>query len=143
MNHKGDPFNPPSKLMQTAITTRNTSENIDFFWLLPPEPKESAMPLEYHAILYFSELQKLPRGAVREFYIYINGLEMYVRKGYYSPPYLLSHAIYNFIPLPVRNRYNVSLKATANSTLPPIINAIEIFSVINTTNVGSNSSDGK
>jgi hypothetical protein len=35
------------------------------------------------------------------------------------------------------------LKATANSTLPPIVNAVEIFSVISTANVATDVQDGK
>uniref|UniRef100_A0ACD5TF22 Uncharacterized protein n=1 Tax=Avena sativa TaxID=4498 RepID=A0ACD5TF22_AVESA len=37
--------------------------------------------------------------------------------------------------------YNMSINATANSTLPPIINALEMYSVIPTTNLGTDSND--
>lgn len=37
--------------------------------------------------------------------------------------------------------YNISINATDNSTLPPIINAIEVFSVIPTTNIGTDLQD--
>ncbi|WVZ99324.1 hypothetical protein U9M48_044645, partial [Paspalum notatum var. saurae] len=35
------------------------------------------------------------------------------------------------------NQYNVSLNATVNPTLPPIINTVEVLSVISTANVGT------
>ncbi|VAH09497.1 unnamed protein product [Triticum turgidum subsp. durum] len=41
------------------------------------------------------------------------------------------------------HQYNVSLNATANSTLPPILNALEIFSVLPTTGITTATQDGK
>jgi hypothetical protein len=56
--------------------------------------------------------------------------------------YLISDTIYNSNPGRGFPHYNISINATANSTLPPMINAVEVFSVIPTTNVGTDSQDG-
>jgi hypothetical protein len=40
------------------------------------------------------------------------------------------------------SQYEISISAAANSTLPPIVNAVEVYSVINTTNVGTDAQDG-
>ncbi|TVU20516.1 hypothetical protein EJB05_36728, partial [Eragrostis curvula] len=130
-------FEAPSKVMQTAITPRNASQNIEFSWDPEPLPKDPAPG--YIGILHFSELELLPSNVSRQFFVNINGF-MWVPKAY-TPPYLLTDATYNSNPLRGLTHYNVSLNATANSTLPPIINAIEVFSVISTTEVGTDPQD--
>ncbi|XP_021303599.1 putative leucine-rich repeat receptor-like protein kinase At2g19210 [Sorghum bicolor] len=132
--HK-DLFGAPSKVMQTAITPRNASKNIELFWEPKPVPKDPS--LGYITVMHFSELQELPHGAVRHIYISFNG--RYVED--FTPDLLYAETAYNVIPVGGYARYNVSLNATANSTLPPIINAMEVFSLFPTTNVGTDSID--
>ena len=130
-------YEAPSKVMQTAITPRNASENISFFWnsqLRPDDPTPG-----YVAVLYFAELESLPSNAVRQFYINLNGEQWYRS---YSPYYLFTDTIHSRSPMRDHPTYNFSINATTNSTLPPIINAVEVFSVIPTTNVGTYSQDG-
>ncbi|KAL6851619.1 hypothetical protein ACP4OV_020183 [Aristida adscensionis] len=135
-NIDGDLFEAPSKVMQTAVAPRNASGNIEFFWDREARPKDPAPG--YIGILHFSELQVLPGGALRQFYVNLNGEPWYPKP--LSPEYLYSDATYNSNP--ARNaRYNISINATANSTLPPIINAVEVFSVIPTANVGTDSQE--
>jgi hypothetical protein len=134
-----DIFEVPTKVMQTAITPRNVSQNIEFSWDPVPQPKDPTPG--YIGILYFSELQRLPANAGRQFYVNLNGKPWYPKA--YKPMYLISDAIYNSNPYRGLAHYNISINATANSTLPPIINAVEVFSVISTTNVGTDSQDGK
>lgn len=132
-----DLFEAPSKVLQTAITPRNASNNIEFSWSRQAQPKDPAPG--YIAIMHFSELQVLPNNALREFYVYLNGMLWYPVG---ITPFLLSaNFAYDMDPLPDSAQYNVSINATANSTLPPFINAIEIFSVIPTDNVGTDSKD--
>jgi hypothetical protein len=124
--------------MQTAITPRNASGNISFTWnsqLRPDDPTPG-----YVAVLYFAELQSLPSNAVRQFYINLNG-ELWYRS--YSPHYLFADTLHSLSPMRDYAQYNFSINATTNSTLPPIINAVEVFSVISTTNVGTDSQDGR
>ncbi|CAL4978957.1 unnamed protein product [Urochloa decumbens] len=118
----------------------------------------------YIAILHFAELQLLPANTLREFYINLNGKPWYSKP--YSPTYLYTDTVYNTDtsrgpgrtkdiedgysdfggrPAPAiggfTRRYDISINATANSTLPPTINAIEVFSVVPTTNIGTDSKD--
>jgi Leucine-rich repeat (LRR) protein len=125
--------------MQTAITPRggNTSDRIKFSWSSRPQPRDPAP--RYILVLYFSELQPLPGGSARQFYININGELWY--PGGFTPSYLVTSQIYSISPMWGSDQYNVSLNATANSTLPPIINAVEVFSVIPTTNLGTDAKD--
>ncbi|CAN6346591.1 unnamed protein product [Urochloa humidicola] len=137
-NLYNDPFEAPSKVMQTAATPRNASNSLKFYWNSKPQPKDPFPG--YIAVMYFSELQVLPDGALRQFDFNVNGR---TRIKDYSPPYLRSGTLYTIGDSPYRGytRYNVSLDATANSTLPPIINAVETFTVISTTEVGTDPQD--
>ncbi|KAI5019610.1 hypothetical protein ZWY2020_044498 [Hordeum vulgare] len=135
-NVDDDHFEAPSAVMQTAIRPRNASQSIEFFWDAEPQPNDPSPG--YIAIMHFSELQLLPSNAVREFYVNLNGKPWYPSG--FTPDYLYSGATYNSLPSR-HSRYNISINATANSTLPPIINAVEVFSVIPTTNIATDSQD--
>ena len=131
-------FEPPFAVMQTAIRPRNVSENIKFTLELQSNfPRD--LWLGYIDSLHFAELQRLPSDALREFNI--NNGALNYRKAY-RPDYLSIFTIYSQEPTQFGSEYTMSLDATANSTLPPIINAIEIFSVISTALVGTDSQDG-
>ncbi|KAK8457377.1 hypothetical protein SEVIR_3G177000v4 [Setaria viridis] len=137
-----DPFEAPSKVMQTAITPRNGSDNITLFWDSEPQPRFPTPG--YILILHFSELRLLPSNAVREFLIEVNEVVWRTSLGSTSirPDYLYSDSFYRTAPLLAAARYTVHINATVNSTLPPFINAIEVYSVIPTTNAATDSSDG-
>jgi hypothetical protein len=45
--------------------------------------------------------------------------------------------MYNGEPHPCSTHYNITMKAASNSTLPPILNAFEYFSVISTANLAT------
>ncbi|CAN6350802.1 unnamed protein product [Urochloa humidicola] len=131
-------YEAPSMVMQTAITPRNASNNIHFFWDWDYEQGSKDPLPEFVTVMYFSELVSLQGNAVRQFYINLNG-ELWYPEGF-TPRYLYEDIIYSDDPFGDYTRYDVSINATANSTLPPIINAIEVFSVV-TTNTGTNSQD--
>jgi hypothetical protein len=92
-------------------------------------------------ILHFSELQKLRPGTARQFYININGI-LALDNGF-TPDYLYSDPVHSTRAFHGFQQYTVSLNATPNSTLPPVLNAIEIFSVLPTTGVPTVAQDGK
>jgi len=132
-NSDKDEFEVPSKVMQTAINSHNASDNIILGWSLTPDPP----PPGCIFILYFSEIEPLPDKAVRQFYTKINdevGQD-------YTPRYLQSGAIFNKNPQRGNGQYTATIKATASSTLPPIINAYELFFVISTAKFGTESQD--
>ncbi|KAI5019609.1 hypothetical protein ZWY2020_044497 [Hordeum vulgare] len=138
-NIDDDSFDAPSAVMQTAITPVNSSKPIEFSW--DAEPSANDPDPGYICILHFSELQPLPVNAVRQFYVTLNG-QLWLGKGF-TPQYLYTNAVFNNIPNPNdgSHQYNVSLNATANSTLPPILNALEIFSVLPTTGITTATQD--
>jgi hypothetical protein len=144
-NFDEDPFEAPSKVMQTAIIPRNASDNITLFWDSEPQPRFPTPG--YILILHFSELRLLSgTNAVREFTIDVNDKVWRTSptgSTSFKPDYLFSDSYYRAAPLLAAARYTVHINATVNSTLPPLINAIEVYSVISTANAATDSSDGR
>jgi hypothetical protein len=138
-NVEKDLFEAPSAVMQTAITPRNASDSIELYWTADPSAAAGDPPPGYIAIMHFSELQLVQGNAVRAFNISLN--DQWLDIGM-TPDYLYADASFNTVPFRGSSRYNLTFRATANSTLPPIINALEIFSVIPTTNVPTDGKDG-
>lgn len=136
-----DLFEVPTTVMQTAISPRNGFHGIELSWDSEPQPQNPSPG--YFIILHFSELQLLPSNRVRQFYVNLNGEPLYPsgRGVGFTPRYLYTGATYNRLPFQQSN-YNITIDTTATSTMPPILNAVEVFSVIPTTNVGTDSRDG-
>ncbi|VAH00753.1 unnamed protein product [Triticum turgidum subsp. durum] len=136
----GDEFEAPMAVLQTAIKPLNTSGSIKFGWEVAPELNNVSPGPGYLAVLHLVELELLGGDALRQFNISVNHDESWV-PGYTPPGYLRRAYVYNKFTNPRDSSYIVTIKATANSTLPPIINAYELFSVITTTNIGTESQD--
>lgn len=138
-NVNNDHFEAPSAVMQTAVVPVNGSK-IDFSWT-PDSSGDNKKPNPgYLAVMHFSEIQTLPPGAVREFDITINDKPWY---GPFTPEFLYSDAVYSTSPGYGNRQYNVSIVATANSTLPPLLNALEIFTALPVPLLGTDAGDGK
>ncbi|URD98968.1 receptor-like serine threonine-protein kinase [Musa troglodytarum] len=63
------------------------------------------------------------------------------RFSWYTPPYLSVGYIYSVVPFEGYYRYRYVLHATSNSTLPPIINAFEVYSLMQLTQAATDSRD--
>ena len=132
-------FHVPSPVMQTAIVPRNGSR-IAIEWNVVPNHAYPNPGLI--TIVYFAELQVVATSAVRQFGASING------KGWSEAPYTTQYLIPNafYDPKPreeLSSTYNLTLDATATSTLPPILNAVELFTVVSIANVTTDADDGK
>ncbi|XP_037473241.1 leucine-rich repeat receptor-like serine/threonine-protein kinase At2g14510 [Triticum dicoccoides] len=127
-----DFFEVPSTVTQTGVTSINSSTPIIFFWDVTSA--KDSMP-GYVFMLYMAELQHLPSNALRQFYVKLND------KPWDTKPrglkYLETTVLYNEKPDYASQQYIFSLEATTNSTLPPILNALEIFSVVPTTGLAT------
>ncbi|KAI5004738.1 hypothetical protein ZWY2020_031981 [Hordeum vulgare] len=92
-------FEPPQAVMQTAISPRNVSKNIEFTLGLDSFPSDHS--LGYIYAMYFCELQQLPRNALRQFFIYINGfLGKTATTIAFTPAYLAEGSRYSLEPFP-------------------------------------------
>uniref|UniRef100_A0A804JLB7 Protein kinase domain-containing protein n=1 Tax=Musa acuminata subsp. malaccensis TaxID=214687 RepID=A0A804JLB7_MUSAM len=131
-NHVDDHFEAPHVVMKTAVVPVNSTK---LALSLATEPGGLD---EYYAVLHFSELEPLLQNESRQFFVYLGGTLLNDAKPF-TPDYLSSSAVYSTNPTSAPTHYNISLVATSDSTLPPILNAAEVFSAMQNTIVPSDS----
>ncbi|MCD9560129.1 hypothetical protein HAX54_018603, partial [Datura stramonium] len=124
---------PPQQVLQNAISTANSSDiitlNMRFF---------SIDDVPIYMNMYFSEVTQLGPNETRSFRIFKDSIESF------SDPILPPYG--NFTQLSVSNltvfpNTTFSIVPTSDSTLPPLINALEIFIVGDALTDGTNSQD--
>ncbi|KAF0920118.1 hypothetical protein E2562_033363 [Oryza meyeriana var. granulata] len=112
----------PSPVIQTAIEAVSTNTTLTFTW-----KDQGSNGYEYKVYLHFADFQN---SQLRQFNVSLNDdVEPYQ----YSPPYLTSDVLYNsgwYQPDGDDGAYSITLKATAASKLPPMINALELYTHI-------------
>ncbi|XP_059458248.1 LRR receptor-like serine/threonine-protein kinase IOS1 [Corylus avellana] len=113
-------YQPPSVVMSTAVTPVNGNDSLQFSW-----DSEYATS-EYYVYMYFAEVVKLEANQYRSFNIAVNENYWY---GPFAPNYLKTNTLDSSSALSGKAKYEISIFKTENSTFPPIINAIEIYSV--------------
>ncbi|XP_042413738.1 probable LRR receptor-like serine/threonine-protein kinase At1g05700 isoform X1 [Zingiber officinale] len=129
-----DGFEPPTAVMQTAVTPEN-SLTLNFTLELDPGDLSEIVV----AVLYFSEFLTLTGNMSRRFYIYFNGARWFQKP--FVPEYLLSDSVYGIVSQTGYWQYNITLQALSNSTLPPILNAMEIMAAMDSSNEATDGGD--
>ncbi|KAJ1689487.1 hypothetical protein LUZ63_013642 [Rhynchospora breviuscula] len=128
----GFTYDVPSVVLQTAVIPSDPKGSIDIGWLA------SDNSTEFFVLLHYADIQTWPNNSLREFNVYANGDQVGnspVAMGYLNPGYVsYTHT--------GQTNYNVSLKSTPNATLPPILNAFEIYIVLPVTSLPTYSGDG-
>ena len=108
--------------MSTAVTPANGSAPLVISW----EPEDETE--EFYMYMHFTEIQVLTTNQTRQFNIRRNGESGWWFQNF-SPLYHNVTTLYT--PSAISGKViTYSLERTKNSTLPPIINAIEIYKVI-------------
>ncbi|XP_027344321.1 putative leucine-rich repeat receptor-like protein kinase At2g19210 isoform X2 [Abrus precatorius] len=110
----------PVIVMNTAVTPKNASAPLVISW----EPKDQTE--QFFVYMHFSDIELLAKNQTRAFTITQNG-EPWLQN--FSPPYLGCYTIYSQGGIS-GTEIKYSLVMTENSTLPPIINAIEVYKII-------------
>ena len=128
-----DSYKVPSVVMSTASTPINVSAPLELEW---PTQKATS---EYCIYMYFAEVVKLKANHSRSFNITLNGEHWY---GPDTPKYLRTGMVHSTSILEINQTYDFLLSKIENSTLPPIINALEIYSTIDLTQLGTDIQDG-
>ncbi|KAM3411906.1 hypothetical protein ACQJBY_003527 [Aegilops geniculata] len=134
-NDVNDVFEAPSAVTQTGVTSINSSRPIFFTQDAQPNGNAKDPAPGYVFMMYMAELQLLPSNALRQFYVKLNG-KLWNTKTL-GLKYLETTVMYNEKPDYASHQYIFSLEATTNSTLPPIVNAFEIFSAVPTTGIST------
>ncbi|KAJ0979412.1 hypothetical protein J5N97_014886 [Dioscorea zingiberensis] len=115
---------PPFAAIRTAIQSKLPSDPI----LLSFKLQEQVRPS--YISLYFTEVAKLNPGQNRTFDIYFNGQDYNLKL---SPIYQTSNEVHGYVvPTGVVFNFNLSLVPSKNSNMPPIVSAMELFTVSET-----------
>ncbi|GAU42242.1 hypothetical protein TSUD_351520 [Trifolium subterraneum] len=109
-------YKPPAIVMSTAVTPVNASAPLQFHW------DADNVNDQYYICLHYTEVEKLAGNETRAFNITLNGDFWY---GPVIPKYREAHTLITTISNTGSNQ--ISLLKTEMSTLPPILNAIEIY----------------
>ncbi|KAL2539161.1 Leucine-rich repeat transmembrane protein kinase protein [Abeliophyllum distichum] len=107
-------------IMSTAWAPISPNDSLNFDW----KPANASDP--FYIFTHFAEIQSLTFNQTREFSIYVNGE---VWNGPFTPPYQTAYSIWDVQPLRVNSNYTLGLKKSVNSTQPPILNAVELYTV--------------
>ncbi|ONI15687.1 hypothetical protein PRUPE_3G055600 [Prunus persica] len=117
----GDPYQLPSVVMRTASTPKNPCDSLSIIFSLPDKDAE------YYGYLHFAEVEILKLNQSRLQYVFWDGAGTF---GPFAPQYLSTNTIYSTNAWSTRGPYaNISITRAKNSTLPPILNAFEIYMV--------------
>ena len=135
VTNKDGAIEPLSMVMMTAVRPINDSAALHYSW--------TADDLTQQFLLYmhFAELEQLGYNITREFTVCCgnnscNGSETL------RPAYLLTTTIQTVQPLSGQYNYSCSFKKTPNSNRPPILNAIEVFTIVPFTAIPTREQDG-
>jgi hypothetical protein len=127
-------YKPPAIVMSTAVTPINDSAPLQFQW------DADDVNDQYYIYRHFNEVEELAENETRAFYMIVSADNWY---GPVTPQFEVTNTIFSTKPLTGATRYQVSLSKTKNSTLPPIINAIEIYKVKDFSQLETEQDDGK
>nr|POF23229.1 putative lrr receptor-like serine/threonine-protein kinase [Quercus suber] len=119
--------------MSTAAMPKTNSSPLVFNW-----DSETATS-EYYIYMHFAEVVKLKANQYRSFNIILNGQYWY---GPVVPKNMSTTTVFSTVAMRIAKQYEVSMIKTENSTLPPIINALEIFSIKNLLQSETDQQDG-
>ncbi|CAN6462018.1 unnamed protein product [Victoria cruziana] len=122
---------PPSVVMQTADINPNNSEGIR--WSSTSIPQDAY----FFMCIHFAELKKLNDGEIREFTITLDSEPWH---GAFSPRYLTTTSLCSRRIHQSRNNV-VEYNPTSRSTLSPIVNAMELYSVLPLSGSTTNDAD--
>ena len=127
-------FLPPQPVMTSAATPKNATAPMEFNWIPPDDTTK------FYVYMYFTEIQKLQPNESRVFNILLNGNPW--TDGQLSLPYLQGLVYYSTKPI-TGGIYDFALVRTPNSTHPPLLNAIEIYRVIDFPQSPTEQQDGE
>ncbi|KAJ7975312.1 Leucine-rich repeat receptor-like protein kinase [Quillaja saponaria] len=123
---------PPEEVLENAVINSSTRETILLFTGLPPKE------VSIYIITYFSEVQFL-QNEIRSLQIYIDDKPF---SNPIIPPYgsVVQVSITN---MTASANSSFVLKATSDSSLPPVLNCFEVYTISDALTEGTDSRDGR
>ncbi|KAG6502503.1 hypothetical protein ZIOFF_034784 [Zingiber officinale] len=133
-----DDYRVPEAVMQTAVIPSGVGgvTDIEFYWDFADTGFRNN---RFYATLFFSEFDALLPNQSRAVDIFLNGYNCFAD---YPPSYLWADVIYSDGPLYQNYTYRWEIKPNDSFNLPPILNAVEVFSAMYLENVTANERDG-
>ncbi|CAL9244280.1 unnamed protein product, partial [Arabidopsis halleri] len=117
-------YEPPKKALATAAIPTNASEPLTIEWTNSDNPDA-----QYYLYRHFAEIQDLQKNETREFNMVWNGEVM--SSDPVIPDELKIYTILSVSPRTCNGgECKFQLKRTNRSTLPPLLNALEVYTVI-------------
>lgn len=130
----GESYNLPEAVRQNAATPTNASLPLTISWT-PENPND-----QFCMYLHSAEIQDLQANETREFSVYLNGNSF---ADQVIPEKLEITTIENPITMTCEGEEcSLQLTRTRISTLPPLLNAYEIYRVIQSTQPETNETEG-
>ncbi|RWW63591.1 hypothetical protein BHE74_00029230 [Ensete ventricosum] len=130
----GDEFQVPGAVMATAVTP---SDNTSLLLLMSSKP--GPVRPEYYVYMHFADFDAPSPNRTRLFDVYVNNE---LEASNFQPNYLLSTHISLTYDLRPAVEYDIDLNHTGGSTLPPILNAIEIYTLLSLPDTTTYENDG-
>uniref|UniRef100_A0A0D3BJ67 Malectin-like domain-containing protein n=1 Tax=Brassica oleracea var. oleracea TaxID=109376 RepID=A0A0D3BJ67_BRAOL len=128
-------YDVPEVVAKTAAVPKNASQPLTLNWTL------SEITAQTYIYMHFAEIHNLEANDIREFNITYNGGKNWFP--YYRPRKLQMRTLYNPRALNSPDgKFNFSFVMTGNSTLPPLINALEIYNVLNFLQLDTSQDEG-
>ncbi|KAJ9179281.1 hypothetical protein P3X46_011090 [Hevea brasiliensis] len=115
-------YQPPSIVMRSAVTQANSSNPL----LVSIGDSVEYKTYQFYVYMHFAEIEKLEANQSRKFNISLNGTFW---AGPIIPLYLYTITAYSGSAITGGN-YDFSLFKVGGSTLPPLLNAIEVYYVV-------------
>ncbi|RWR78190.1 putative LRR receptor-like serine/threonine-protein kinase [Cinnamomum micranthum f. kanehirae] len=122
VTNKDGAIEPLSMVMMTAVYPINDSDTLYYSWTADNSSQQ------FLVNMHFAELQLMGPNMTREFTVCCGNNSCY--NSPIRPEYLVTTTIQTPQPLTGQFDYSCSIKKTPTSTLPPILNAIEIFTIV-------------
>ena len=111
----------PLPVLQTAAAAAGNGTALNYPW------RTTRATYCFMVLLHFADFQS---AQLRQFDVYFNGDRLGQGEKPYSPPYLAAASVRSGWHSAVDGMYNLTLAATAASQLPPMLNALEIYTAI-------------
>ncbi|CAN6803235.1 unnamed protein product [Brassica oleracea] len=119
-----NPYNVPQLVAKTAMIPADPTQPLNIRWSFGEITAQS------YVYMHFAETQNLEAGENREFNITFNGLPWFSS---FSPSKLSITTIFSSRAMSSPDgTFSFTFTMTGNSTLPPLINGLEIYKVIET-----------
>ncbi|KAL0647076.1 hypothetical protein Bca4012_045367 [Brassica carinata] len=133
VNNLENDYDPPNAALTSAAIPTNSNLPLMINWT------SSIVDNQYYFYTHFAEIQELQTNDTREFSIVWNG-EVLQRQ--FIPPKFSAFTIYSPSPIICEGREcSLQLIRTNRSTLPPLINALEVYTVIHFPQSETNEND--